>query len=336
MNRSALTVLPPLTLFSQCIVFPRLYIINPFVITITTLMIHPETNETVVYETDNQEDVSACSLVLSAVDISHTITVQGSSYAILVSTDKQRRAMHHLTAYQTENSNWPPVKNPPEEVGASLEPPTLIVIGALMIFYAVTGPWNMDSPWFAQGAGDSEAILRQGEYYRLITALTLHADLTHLLGNCFFGSFLLHFFCRTAGPGIGVLAMLLAAALGNYINVVLHGSGHHFIGFSTAVFALIGMQAMVGYHTNRKLSKIQIAAPFMAGAALLAMTGSSGVRTDLGAHLFGLFSGFGVGRVLMTDFFLGLRHSARLQSALFIFACLLVYLSWDMAMERVF
>ena len=43
-------------------------------------------------------------------------------------------------------------------------------------------------------AGDSAAILNNFQLYRLVTALTLHADIVHLLGNCFLGGFLLHFF----------------------------------------------------------------------------------------------------------------------------------------------
>ncbi len=289
-----------------------------------------------VAESDNGDDIAALSLVLSAVDISHSVVRSDGRYLLRVADEDLQSAQHHIERYRQENKDWPPPAVVTEEVTSSLFPPTLLVIGILMLFYFVTGPWNRHSRWFIEGAGDSTAILRQGEYFRLITALTLHADLTHLLGNCFFGALLLHFFCRTVGPGLGMFAILLASGLGNLVNVVLHGEGHHFVGFSTAVFAIIGMQVMLSYHASQKVSKLQIAAPFMAGAALLAMTGSSGVRTDLGAHLFGMFSGFGIGGVLITPLFLRLRHSSFLQTTLFMFTWLAVYFSWHNALQRIY
>ncbi len=74
--------------------------------------------------------------------------------------------------------------------------------------------------------------------------------------------------------------------------------GHHFVGFSTAVFAVIGMLSMVSHHHQKRRIGFHFLMPFMAGAALLAMLGSSGERTDLGAHLFGLVSGLAIGRLL--------------------------------------
>ena len=54
-------------------------------------------------------------------------------------------------------------------------PPTLLCMAALAIFFACTGPWTEGNPWFATGAVDSLAIV-QGQWWRLVTALTLHAD----------------------------------------------------------------------------------------------------------------------------------------------------------------
>jgi membrane associated rhomboid family serine protease len=299
-------------------------------------MTYPENAERPVVKTESKDHQSACSLVLSAVHIPHTITMEGDIYIITVDEVDEAAARHHLTCYLAENADWPPKKELTEHNSSAIQPPTLFIIGALALFFNVTGPWNRHTDWFVYGAGDSTAILNQGEYYRLVTALTLHADITHLLGNCFLGGFLLHFFCKTVGPGIGVFAVLFSAVLGNTINVCLHGEGHHFVGFSTAVFGTIGMLSMVSYHSNRKLSKYRLAAPFMAGVALLAMTGSAGERTDLGAHLFGLLSGFLVGRLLITGLFIKLRGSSSLQLFLFMFTAFIIYFSWDMALQKVY
>ncbi len=288
-----------------------------------------------VMKTENQDQLSVCSLVLSAMEIPHSISTKDSMGVLLVAANDAEKATHHLSEYLIENRDWPPQALPADEISTGIQPPTVIIIGALMLFYSVTGQWDSHSIWFDSGAGDSSAIIHGGEYFRLVTALTLHADLTHLLGNCFIGGFLLHFFCRLVGSGLGLAATLAAAVMGNAINVYIHGDGHLFIGFSTAVFATIGMLVMASYRNQKSLSRYQIFLPFMAGVALLAMLGSSGERTDLGAHFFGLLSGIIIGHILMTDIFIRLRNSSILQFILFLCSGCVVYLSWQAALTKI-
>lgn len=283
-------------------------------------------------ETPSEQFMMACSLVLSSVGISHRVSGTTGRLFLQVNAEDLHAARYEIETYQAENANWPPKPdNSLKSYEPLLQPPTLLLIGALALFYTVTGPWSGDSSWFSSGAGDAGKILQNHEYYRLVTALTLHADTSHLLGNCFFGGFLFHFFCRLTGNGLGLFAMVVTAALGNYLNVFVHGQNHLFVGFSTAVFAVIGMLAMLGKEqklTNRYIRVI----PFMAGAALLAMIGSSGERTDLGGHLFGLLCGFGSGWLLGRPLLLRLREVMWLQGVLFTLSCVIIYLCWQFAL----
>lgn len=291
----------------------------------------PAYSETVL-ATDQEQEVLSCSLVLSAVGISHRVSQTAESLFLQVSAANLHAARFQIQAYLQENRNWPPR---PDVSGQTfvpfLQPPTLLLIGMLALFFSITGPWSAGSVWFTNGAGDAEKILQQHQYYRLFTALTLHADTVHLLGNCLFGGFLFHFFCRLTGNGLGMLSMLLTAGLGNYVNVMLHGDSHLFVGFSTAVFAIIGMLAMLSQRHRVSKRYVRVL-PFMAGAALLAMIGSSGERTDLGAHLFGLCGGFVTGWLLGRPLFLRLRESMLFQSSLFLLSCAIVVFSWKAAL----
>ena len=289
-----------------------------------------------VLETSDREQVSSCSLVLSAMEINHTITESNTNYGIKVAEHEAQKAKYHIEAYLAENEGWPPQTSTYEETSSGIHPPTIMLIGALMLFYSVTGGWDSQSTWFYLGRGDSTAIINSGQYFRLVTALTLHADLTHLLSNCFIGAFLIHFFCRTVGYGLGIAAILSAAIMGNAINVFLRGENHLFIGFSTAVFATIGLLVMTSYHNNRKRARYHLLKPFMGGIALLAMLGSSGERTDLGAHLFGLASGIIIGWALISDFFWKLKNSAAWQCLFFLIAIFVVYQSWAIALAKVY
>lgn len=293
-------------------------------------------DKVIVLSTDDLEWLSNCSLLLSALNIQHFTAQQDGLSHIFVAEEDAEYARKQIELYLQENKNWPPRQIQDYRLNSSFHPPTYLVIGALLLFYSVTGPWSGESHWFNFGQGDSTKILIEGEYYRLITALTLHADIVHLFGNCLLGGFILHFLCKSSGPGLGLLATLFSATLGNYINVYLRGPGHLFVGFSTAVFAVVGIFVMQTFHQKKRLGGFNLILPFMGGLAILAMTGSSGERTDLGAHLFGLLSGIILGWVITRPFFLRLKQSATLQLIFFVITILLVYYSWDMAMMQVY
>src|SRR2546430_9329762 len=49
-----------------------------------------------------------------------------------------------------------------------------------------------------------------GEWWRAVTALTLHADAPHLLGNALASALLVTAVCQQLGPGVGLWLVLLA------------------------------------------------------------------------------------------------------------------------------
>jgi membrane associated rhomboid family serine protease len=286
-----------------------------------------------VLATDNEQEALSCSLVLSSMGISHHLQRTSDSMLLSVAAEDAHYAASQISAFLHENRNWPPKPTVADNTFTPLlQPPTLLLIGGLILFFTVTGNWSQHSLWFTGGAGDAEAILKNGEWYRLITALTLHADAVHLLGNCLFGGFLFHFFCKLTGNGLGLFSMLFTATVANYINVVLHGGDHLFVGFSTAVFAIIGMLAMISrqHRTSKRYLRV---IPFMAGAALLAMIGSSGERTDLGAHFFGLCCGLASGWLLTRPALLQWRKSLLFQSTLFLLSGLAIIIAWKAALS---
>jgi rhomboid protease GluP len=290
--------------------------------------------ESVVFNSVSNTDIDTCSLVLSAKNIGHRISRhQDGTTTILVPARSQEAAAYQLDCFFRENVDWPPKDRSSPPSVLSTTPPTLWLIGALALFYMVTGPWNYSSAWFSSGAGDATAVLADGQYYRLVTALTLHADFSHLLGNCLIGGILLHFFLQINGTGLGLLALLSSAALGNYANVLAHGGNHLSVGFSTAVFAIVGMLSVHQILEQRQPFGIRVFVPLMAGAALLAMLGSSGVRTDFGGHLFGLFSGIACGFILGQKRIRLAGRSSFIQTCCFLISVSVLLTCWNMALN---
>lgn len=253
-----------------------------------------------VAETPDYRILDVWSLVLQSVNISHRIGRDGWNWQIFVEAEKAEEAKRQLAAYVRENTHWPPVK--PHDAGRSLlvlrskRPPTVLMMGLLVLFYAVTGPWSWQNEWFRRGAVDLGPILHQGQWWRLFTALTLHADVVHLTGNVIIGGMVVHFLCLEIDSGLAWSLLVLAGGAGNYFNLLWRHGGHLSIGFSTAVFGAVGL--LCGLKLKRLSHWRELLLPVGAGLGLLAMVGTSGQRTDLGAHFCGLGTGFVFGVIL--------------------------------------
>jgi rhomboid protease GluP len=285
----------------------------------------------------NRQQAEQWSLVLRAANIPSLIEFEKRSWVIKVSPLHEHRALQEIAAFMEENSDWPPYrphKKLPLPVLTRYQPPTILMMGALAIFYVITGPWSGDSAWFSGGAVSGRQIFEHGQWYRLVTALTLHADVVHLVGNILIGGVLVHFLCRLLGYGLGWFLILASGTLGNLMNILLHGNSHNSVGFSTAVFGTIGI--LSGYQAISKRSAAikEILLPLAAGAGLLAFLGAGGPRTDLGAHFFGLLAGAILGALLV---FLPsqriLINKTSLQTNLFIASLAIVGICWWLAMS---
>jgi rhomboid protease GluP len=166
------------------------------------------------------------------------------------------------------------------------------VISALLLaFFAVTGPRDLGVLWFERGSADADRILH-GEPWRVVTALSLHADLAHVLGNALAGTLFIGAVCGALGVGLGGALVLASGGLGNLANALFHGSHHTSVGASTAIFGALGILTTLGVTRRRRrgIGGRRALAPIAAGLALLAMLGTSG-RADLWGHLFGLVAG---------------------------------------------
>ena len=284
----------------------------------------------------SKQQAEQWSLVLRAANIPSAIEFERHSWVIKVSPVHEKMALREIAAFMEENSDWPPLqrkKKVPLPVLTKYQPPTILMMGALVIFFVITGPWSRDSSWFTQGAASGRQILENGQWYRLVTALTLHADVVHLFGNIIIGGILVHFLCRLLGNGLGWFLILASGTLGNLMNILLQGNQHNSVGFSTAIFGTIGILSGYQAISKRSAALKEILLPLAAGAGLLAFLGAGGERTDLGAHFFGLLAGAGLGALLV---FLPsqriLINKTSLQANLFIASLVIVGLCWWVAM----
>jgi len=280
-----------------------------------------------------QDQVELCSLVLLSVNISHKIVNGQEGLRLLVAPADLELARHHLAAFEEENRHWPPSTR--ELALEPLEPHQgwglIALLAGLMAFHGLTGPWDAHNPWFEQGAVIGRQVLTGGEPWRVVTGLTLHADVSHLLSNVALGGLVLSYLASQTGTGAVWLLALITGALGNYLNALYHGGNHRSVGFSTAVFGVIG--CLCGLRMlGGKGAPRSILLPLGAGAGLLAMLGTEGEKTDVGAHLWGLGVGVVCGLLWHWPVTWRLFQSGWSQAVLGCASFLIVLASWWLAL----
>lgn len=252
----------------------------------------------VVFESHNRQSCSDRALVLAASGIPYQLVDDGLSSALVVPAEHSARAVEELRLYDDEN----PVIVPRKKKRLAHQDALPGVSGYFLVLCAVAwlaGYSIFGHDWFAAGRVDG-TLIRGGEWWRTITALTLHADAKHLMGNLVFGVLFGIFAGRLLGSGIAWLAIVVAAAMGNAANTLLLESAHRSVGASTAVFAALGLVA--GFVWRGKLMAQDRwsyrLGPIVGGLALLMYTGTGGPNTDIGAHLLGFVCGFSTGMLL--------------------------------------
>ena len=277
----------------------------------------------------NRQKAESWSLVLLSVNISHRMIQSHRGWEILVNELDAVAARHHLEKYEGENSQWPP-KVLSNHSNPEISRWTLFICALIIGLYSVTGPWT-DSNWFEQGAIRSGLIKEDFQWWRLVTALTLHADVVHLLGNVCLGGAIITFLASLTGSGLAWMLTFSAGIMGNILNVLFHASSHNSVGFSTSVFGAIGV--LCGIRALRQ-KVLDVLLPLGAGLGLLAMLGAEGARTDLGAHLWGMGSGMALGAMYhILDPKQKYLHNSKLQNCAAMLVIALSVMAWLIALR---
>jgi membrane associated rhomboid family serine protease len=245
----------------------------------------------------NEQRAAELGLVLVALGIEHQRAPGASGWEIWVPAENAARATGELAQYADENKRLTGQRRV-EEVGGAL-PGVAVYVAILLIVFVCVHSSLLYLDWYGAGRLEAGRVVR-GEWWRVVTALTLHLELDHLGGNVVFGSFFGYFVGRYLGRGVGWLAVLAAGSLANALNAIVQSPAHRSIGASTAVFAALGLLTAFTWRRGflRETPWRARIAPIVAGIGLLAFTGTAGENTDLTAHLFGFVTGFGAGLVL--------------------------------------
>ena len=171
----------------------------------------------------------------------------------------------------------------------------VVLIGGFMLQEALElGPY---------GRVDALAMMDSGEWWRALSALTLHGDVVHLVSNLVAGMGFAFFVARFFGAAAGWLLILLSGSAGNALNAWVYYPEPHFsIGASTAVFGALGLLTGVGVwvalsEPEQRWTLPRWLVPVFGGLTLLGLIGVGDGLVDVAAHISGFFCGFLLGVV---------------------------------------
>lgn len=147
-------------------------------------------------------------------------------------------------------------------------------------------------------ASSSIGLVARGEWWRPFTALFLHGDGPHIVGNLASGTVFGILVAKSIGPLKGWTMILLSGAVGNALTSLLtYPEAFTSLGASTAVFGALGILSGTGIIENIRepvrMPWIRVTAPLLAGVVLLGWLGGAapGSNTDVFGHVFGFCAG---------------------------------------------
>jgi len=147
-------------------------------------------------------------------------------------------------------------------------------------------------------ASSSIALIGRGEWWRPFTALFLHGDGPHIVGNLASGTVFGILVAKAIGPLKGWLMILLSGAVGNAVTSLITYPEHFSsLGASTAVFGALGILCGTGiienFREDIRMPWVRVTAPLLAGVVLLGWLGGAapGSNTDVFGHVFGFCAG---------------------------------------------
>ncbi len=243
--------------------------------------------------------------MLTAVGIDHVTGFDGTSFVLHVDAANVPQALAHLRQYEAErNRPAPPPPPPPRLFPHAWSGVVFYVVVLVGVALAISnGFWRLDA--FELGALDGERI-QHGQWWRALTALTLHADAAHLALNLGAGAWFGYLAARQLAVGTAWMLIVLAAGTANLLEGLLGSPAHRAVGASTAVFAALGLIAAHSWRERYALPQrwVRRWGPLVAGVILLGWLGSGGgdadpsrwidpegPKTDLVAHAAGFVIG---------------------------------------------
>lgn len=263
-------------------------------------------------------------LVLLSAGLAYWVVPHEESYALLVETPAVEEIRQLLD--RDDHIRIAPTDLLPVHFATQL--------GSIALFWGLIAgisilAWHATTDLIGLGGLQADRVLLEGEWWRIVTALTLHADVAHLTSNLAAGMAIAFALGQWTGTGNALLITLGSGALGNLLTLLLRTSSPILsLGASTAVFGALGaLSAMPGILQGRRRWL-----PLATGFVVLGLYGVGEARTDVLAHVCGFIAGWVIGRLRVQLKRSSPPKAAQESTRLFL-ACICPILAWLWALR---
>jgi membrane associated rhomboid family serine protease len=251
----------------------------------------------------------------------------GADWGLVVARQDYTRALRALRQYRIENRGWP-WQQVVLRQGLIFDWGSLAWALLACLFYWLNSHGDLQAP----GLMDSAAVAR-GQWWRLFTAMWLHADLAHLASNAVIGLLLLGLAMGRYGTGVGLLASYLAGAAGNILSGFLSAQPHRGLGASGMVMGSLGLLAAQSFVLWRQTPHARrLILSGICGGVMLFVLLALSPEADVLAHLGGFAAGVLLGALLNLSPGIAQKPAANALSGL-VFT-LLVIVPWWLALRH--
>ncbi|HEX2907042.1 MAG TPA: rhomboid family intramembrane serine protease [Phototrophicaceae bacterium] len=212
----------------------------------------------------------------------------------------------------------PPAPEPPPRQRVILHIPSVLpratyvlIFINVVIFGLMSLSAQLSNQVFSWGANNQTAVLVNGDYYRLVSSMFLHASIYSSLGgfvptnslHLIFNMYILYAVGRSLEPLFGharfLIVYLLGGLTGSVLSILLGGANSYSVGASGAVFAILGAEFIYLYHHRRLMGEAgrarrQSLVTFGITNLLIGLASTipgSAMRIDNWAHMGGLAGG---------------------------------------------
>lgn len=172
---------------------------------------------------------------------------------------------------------------------------TYIIMGICFIMFLITGMGNDTGVLIEYGA-NLDVLVKNGEYYRLLTSMFLHSGLLHLFFNMYalyiIGTQVESFFGKTKY----LIIYLLSGISGSLLSVAFNVNTVS-VGASGAIFGLFGALLYFGYNYRGYLGNV-IKSQILPVVIINLIFGFISTGVDVAGHIGGLIGGIIVSSVL--------------------------------------
>lgn len=237
------------------------------------------------------------SLVLASQGIAPVIEhlPDRGGWFLLVEPAEHRAAVEAIQQYRRENRGW----HWRQQIASSdftFHWGSLVWGWTLILFHWWAAAWQGG---LEHAGAMNHRVADTGEWYRLFTATTLHADLGHLAANVTTGFLVLGLAMGRYGAGWALLAATLAGGLGNVLGLWVRQTPYIGLGASGVVMGALGLLAVYSFALLRRVpgSRRQIVAGALGGVLLFALLGLN-PSSDVLAHAGGFLGGMMLGLAL--------------------------------------